>query len=191
MKALQLVLAGVLFSACAFAGVVDEPALAEGVAVTHVSGSSVLKVYYSSGQTEDVKIAILNKKNKVIFSETIKKASGFLRPYNLSGLDAGTYTVVVEHGNSFQKEQFTYSAGRIEKLINIMRLPEEGKYLLSVKSKASDVVNVNVYDRDNKLIHSQSHDVKDDFAEVLNLKAINQFTIEISDSQGVLKTLRN
>lgn len=72
-----------------------------------------------------------------------------------------------------------------------MRLPEDGKYLLSVKSKASDVVNINVYDRDNKLIHSQSHDVKDDFAEVLNLKAINQFTIEVSDSKGVLKTLRN
>lgn len=80
MKALQLVLAGVLFSACAFAGVVDEPALAEGVAVTHVSGSSVLKVYYSSGQTEDVKIAILDKKNKVIFLKPLRRPRDFCAP---------------------------------------------------------------------------------------------------------------
>ncbi|MBX2896018.1 MAG: hypothetical protein KF763_11280 [Cyclobacteriaceae bacterium] len=190
MKALRLLLAGVLVSSSAFAGVVDEPASAEGVAVTHVTGSSVLKVYYTSVQVGDVKISILDKKNRNVYSETLKKVSGFVRPYNLSGLAAGEYTVVIADKNGVRKEQVDYSAGKIDKLINIMRLPEEGKFLLSVKSKASDIINVNVYDQDNRLIHSQVRDIKNDFAEVLNLKEINQFTIEISDSQGILKTLK-
>lgn len=72
MKALKLVLAGVLFSTCAFAGVVDEPASAEGVAVTHVTGSSVLKVYYTSVQAGDVKVTILNQKIKQYFLKQSK-----------------------------------------------------------------------------------------------------------------------
>ena len=191
MKALRLVLAGVLFSTCAFAGVVDEPASAEGVAVTHVTGSSVLKVYYTSVQAGDVKVSILNQKDQTVFSETIKKISGFVRPYNLTGLAAGKYTIVIQDKNGKREEVVNYSAGKIEKLINIVRLPEDGKYLLSVKSNASDKINVNVYDRDNRLIHSEARDIKKDFAEVLNLKSINEFTIEITDSQGVLKTLKN
>jgi hypothetical protein len=191
MKALKLMLAGVLVSTFAFAGVVDEPASAEGVAVTHVTGSSVLKVYYASAQAGDVKISILDHKSRKVFSEIIRKESGFVRPYNLSGLSAGEYTVVITDKNGVRKEQVNYSAGKIDKLINITRLQEEGKFLLSVKTKASDRINVNVYDSDNRLIHSQAHDVKTDFAEVLNLKQINQFTIEVSDRQGVLKTLRN
>jgi hypothetical protein len=191
MKALRLVLAGVLFSSFAFAGVVDEPASAEGVAVTHVAGSSVLKVYYTSVQAGDVKITILDKKDRNVFSETLKKVSGFVRPYNLSGLSAGEYTIVIADKNGVRKEKVDYSAGKIDKVINIVRLQEDGKYLLSVKSKASDKINVNVYDRNSKLIHSETRDVKSDFAEVLNLKKINDFTIEITDSQGVLKTMKN
>lgn len=191
MKALQMVLAGVLFSTCAFAGVVDEPASAEGVAVTHVTGSSVLKVYYTSAKAGDVKVSILNKNERVVFSETIKRISGFVRPYNLTGLTAGEYTVIIEDKNGSRKEVVDYSAGKIDKLINIVRLPEDGKYLLSVKSKASDKINVNVYDGNNKLIHSEARDIKSDFAEVLNLKSINEFTIEITDSQGVIKTMKN
>ncbi|MBX2917190.1 MAG: hypothetical protein KF856_18120 [Cyclobacteriaceae bacterium] len=191
MKALQLLLAGVLVSSFAFASVVDEPASAEGVAVTHATGSSVLKVYYTSAQVGDVKISILDKKNRNVYSETIKKVSGFVRPYNLSGLSAGDYTIVIADKNGVRKEKIAYSAGKIDKVINVVRLPETGKYLLSIKSKASDVINVNVYDQDNRLIHSQVRDIKSDFAEVLNLKEINQFTIEISDSQGILKTIKN
>jgi uncharacterized protein (DUF2141 family) len=191
MKALRLVLAGVLLSTSAFAGVVDEPTSAVGVAVTHVTGSSVLKVYYASASLEDVKISILDKNERKLFTETLKKVTGFVRPYNLSGLSAGEYTVIVQDKNGVRKELINYSAGKIEKMINIVRLSDAGKYLLSVKSKASDKINVNVYDRENKLIHSQAHDVKNDFAEVLNLKNINEFTIEISDSQGILKTLKN
>lgn len=186
-----MVVAGVLFSTCAFAGVVDEPASAEGFAVTHVPGTSVLKVYYASEQAGDVKVTILNKQSEVVYRETFRKISGFVRPYNLSQLAAGEYKVVVEDKNGKREEVVQFSDGKIDKLINIMRLPENGKFLLSVKTKASDQINVNVYDRDNRLIHSTSRDVKDDFAEVLNIKNINEFTIEITDSHGVLKTLKN
>ena len=191
MKILQMVLAGVLFSTCAFAGVVDEPASTEGFAVTHVAGSTVLKVYYASEQAGNVKITILNKQGDVVHTETIRKISNFVRPYNLSQLSAGEYKVVIQDWNGIREEVVQFSNGKIDKWINILRLPENGKFLLSVKSKASDQINVNVYDRDNRLIHSEARDVKSDFAEVLTIKNINEFTIEITDSNGVLKTLKN
>jgi len=122
---------------------------------------------------------------------SIRKISNFVRPYNLSQLSAGEYKVVIQDRNGIREEVVQFSNGKIDKWINILRLPENGKFLLSVKSKASDQINVNVYDRDNRLIHSEARDVKSDFAEVLTIKNINEFTIEITDSNGVLKTLKN
>jgi uncharacterized protein YaeQ len=75
-------------------------------------------------------------------------------------------------------------------LINIVKLPEEGKYLLSVASDGADHVNVNIYNVDDELIHSQSSFVNRQFAEVINLKGIHAFTIEVTDSNGLLKTLK-
>jgi hypothetical protein len=60
----------------------------------------------------------------------------FLRPYNFSGLSAGEYTIQIEDSNGKKTETVDYAAGKIEKLISIVKLAEEGKYLLSVNSKA-------------------------------------------------------
>jgi hypothetical protein len=69
-------------------------------------------------------------------------------------------------------------------------LVEEGKYLLSVSSKGADHVNVNIYNDYNELIHSESRYINKEFAEVINLKDIHAFTIEVTDSKGLLKTLK-
>lgn len=191
MKAYSLLLVGVLFSTLAFANGTDEPeASASSVAVTNSSGSSLVKVYYKAGEAGKVKISI-RKNDEIIFSETLFKVSGFVRPYNFEGLAAGDYTVDIEDQYGKRSEQVTYGASRIEKYISIVKLADEGKYLLSVNSKSADRINVSVYNERNEVIHSQSQKVESGFAEVLNLKSINRFTIEVSDSQGVLKTLKN
>jgi len=195
MKKFNLLFVGVLVSTLAFAnGTVEPKESASTAAVTNSEGSSVFKLYYKGEQKCSVKVSILNEQGKSVFSESIRSKNGFVRPYNFSELGVGTYTILIEDAQGIQKQKVTYAEGKIDKIekqINLVKLNEEGKYLVLVKSKSSDRINVSVYDQFNKLIHSQDKTVKDDFAEVLNLKNINQFTIEISDSNGVLKTLKN
>lgn len=190
MKAFSLLLVGVLISTLAFANGTDEPNETSSVAVTNSLGSSLVKVYYKADQAGNVKISIL-KNGKLLFTETLTKVAGFVRPYNFSGLQAGEYTVQIEDKQGKRTEKVDYLAGRIEKYISIVKLAEEGKYLLSVNSRSRDKINVSVYNHKNEILHSQDKTVSNAFAEVLNLKDINRFTIEVSDSQGVIKTLKN
>ncbi len=192
MKAFSLLLMSVLVSTLVFAnGTVEPGESASAVAVTNCSGSSVVKVFYKAEQVGTVKVSIFSKDNSLVFTETMKRVSGFLRPYNFSGLSAGQYTIQIEDSNGKKTKTVDYTAGKIEKQISLVKLAEEGKYLLSVNSEASDVINVNIYNAANQLIHSQEKKIERNFAEVLNIKDINRFTIEVSDSKGVLKSIKN
>lgn len=192
MKAFTLVLMSVLVSTGVFAsGTIEPTESSASVAVTNSSGSSLVKVYYKADQSGSVKISIFNEGKDLIFSESLRSINGFVRPYNFSGLPAGLYTVQLEDKGGMRSEQIDYTAGKIDKYVSIVKLTEPGKYLLSINSKASDRISVNVYNEKNELIHSQLKDVEHSFAEVLNVKEINNFTIEVADSQGLLKSIKN
>jgi hypothetical protein len=192
MKKFNLLFVGVLVSTLAFAnGTVEPNETSSAVAVTNPNGNSVFNVYYKAEQKGLVKVSILNANSKVVFSESIRSKNGFVRPYNFSKLGTGAYTILIEDNQGVRKQEITYADGKIEKYINLVKLNEDGKYLVCVKSKSSDRINISVYDQFNKLIHSQDKTVNTDFVEVLNIKSINQFTIEISDSNGLLKSLKN
>jgi hypothetical protein len=190
MKKISLLFVGVLFCTLVFANGTDETSSSSSVAVTNSSGSSLFKLYYTAYMEGDVKVSIMNQSGKLLFTEKVKKTNGFIRPYNFERLEAGDYTIQIENAEGKRVEKVHYSAGKVEKLINIVKLPEEGKYLLSVASDGADHVNVNIYNVDDELIHSQSSFVNRQFAEVINLKGIHAFTIEVTDSNGLLKTLK-
>ena len=191
MKKISLLFVGVLFCTLVFANETDEPIVSSSsVAVTNSTGSSLFKLYYTAYTPGDVKVSILNHSGRLVFAEKLKKTDGFIRPYNFQGLEAGDYIIQIENAEGKRLEKVHYNAGKIEKLINIAKLPEEGKYLLSVASQGADLVNINIYDVNNELIYTQSSYVNKEFAEVINLKSIHAFTIEVTDSHGLLKTLK-
>jgi hypothetical protein len=191
MKKISLLFVGVLFCTLVFANGTDEPiAPASSVAVTNSSGSSLFKLYYSAYTAADVKVSIFNQSGRLVFTERLRKTDGFIRPYNFEGLEVGDYTIQIENTEGKRVERVHYNAGKIEKLINIVKLAEEGKYLLSITSKRADNVNVNIYNDNDELIHSQKCFVNNEFAEVINVKGIHAFKIEVTDSKGLLKTLK-
>jgi hypothetical protein len=192
MKKISLLFVGVLFCTGVFAKGTDEPIApsASSVAVTNLSGSSLFKLYYTAYMAGDVRVTIINHSGKVVFTEKLKKTDGFIRPYNFEGLAVGDYSIQIENSVGKYVEKVHYNAGKIEKMCSIVKLAEEGKYLLSVSSKGADHVNVNIYNNYNELIHSESRYINMEFAEVINLKGISAFTIEVSDNKGLLKTLK-
>ncbi len=178
---------GVLLCTLVFANDTDG-STTSSVAVTNSSGSSLFKLYYTDYRVADVKVTILNSSGNAVFTEKFKKTNGFIRPYNFKGLAEGDYTIAIENADGRRTEKVHYNGGKIEKHINFVKLAEEGKYLFSVTTRASDLVNVNIYNGYQELIHSQARVVNNEFAEVFNLRGIPSFTIEVLDSNGLLKT---
>ncbi len=190
MKKISLLIVGVLLCTLVFANGTDDPkASASSVAVTNSAGSSLFKLYYTANSVDDVKVSILGSSGKLLFTEVIRKTKGFIRPYNFSGLNEGEYSIKVENAITQNIEHVIYGTKKVDKLINIVKLNDRGKYLFTVKSKLADNVNVNIYDASNQLILSQKQFVDKEFAEVFNIKNINTFTIEVTDDNGVIKSV--
>jgi hypothetical protein len=105
MKKFNLLLAGVLFCTVVFAHGTIEPTASTSVAVTHVDGSSLYKVYYAAYMQGNVKVSIMDQSGKIVFNERVRKTDGFIRPYNFKNMQAGTYTIEVDNGeNKYTKE---------------------------------------------------------------------------------------
>jgi len=191
MKKISFALVGVLFSTLVFANGTDEPSIAKAsVAVSNSAGSSLFKVFYQADLKSDVKISILDKSGNLIFTEKIKSTDGFLRPYNFEKLKWGEYEIVFETSEGTKSQLVTYQGVKIEKYVTITKLAEEGKYLLTARSKKIDNINVNIFNQNNELVFSEGKKVEGEFAQVLNLKKLKAFTIEVTDSEGLLKSYR-
>src|SRR5579864_5552739 len=96
MKKISLLLASVLLCTLVFARGIDGPIKGSSVAVTNAKGSTLFKLYYKSENAGRVKITIEDEKGNTVFSETMKNADGFVRPYNFQELPEGQYTIAVE-----------------------------------------------------------------------------------------------
>lgn len=191
MKKINLVVAALMLGTMAFAnGPIETTSGTSTVAVTNVAGSSVFKLYYKALNSGRVKVSILDATQSAVYSETITKTDGFARPYNFSSLSEGEYTIVVEDASGKMEEKIKIDKTKSEKLVNVIKVAgEDSKYLLTVASKKSDAISVKIFDNEGKLLLDQGYDVKNEFAKLFNLRNIKSFTIQVSDDDGIVKSI--
>ncbi len=188
MKNIFALLTGVLMCTLVFARGIDGPIKgSSSMAVTNAAGSTLYKVYYKSDRPGKVKVSIIDESGNTVFDETMRKIDGFLRPYNFKGLPEGQYTIKVEDENGKSVEKVNYKSGRVEKLIQVRKLADENKYVLSIISPKPEDVFIYIFDDNNNLIYNEIQSINGEFAQVYNLKDTKSFTIEVSDKFGALK----
>jgi hypothetical protein len=191
MKKIMTIAAGVLFSTVVFAGGTDEnPSSASGVAVLR-NGESTFKLIYKGSKVSDVKITIADARNKLVFSETVRHVDGFLRPYNFSSLSEGEYTITITDESGKKVEKVDYRSGQVTKLVNVKRVDNEGKYVLTAAGKGEERITVNIFDASDVLLYNESKSTKGDFAQVYNLSKIEgPLTFEIIHENGEAKRIK-
>ncbi len=191
MKKISLFLSSVLLCTLVSAHGTDELVNAPSrVAITNASGSTLFKLYYKSLKQGSVKVSISDEKGFAMFTETIKKVNGFMRPYNFEGLPEGQYTIQVEDESGRTIEKVNYKSGKVEQLIHVQKLAsEENKYLLTIASLKAREVSIVIYDANGTLIHTENQSVSGEFAQVYDLKNVKFFTIEVTDRDGLLKSV--
>lgn len=185
MKKMMTTMVGVLFSTLVFAGgTVDEPSSASGVAVLPGT-EGVFKLLYKGAKVSDVKVSIVDATNKLVFSETVKKVDGFMRPYNFSALKEGEYTITIEDAAGEKVEKVSYRSGQISKLVTVKPVGDQGKYLLTATGKGSERITVNIFDSADNLLYNESKATLGDFAQVYNLSKVSgSLTFEIVHENG-------
>ncbi len=166
-----------------------DPTATSAVAVTRARGTSVFKLYYKSPRTTDVHITIQDGRGSVLLTDRVRSSDGFLRPYNFGELPEGEYTLVLEDFSGRQVQKLNYSDGRIEKFAHVIKMEEPDKYLLTVATEAKDKISIRIFDAAERLLYEKSHDVEYHFATIFNIKDVKSFRIDISDGNGLLKSI--
>jgi hypothetical protein len=176
-----------LISSAAFANV-GKPG-STGIAI--VRKGSTFNVFYKNDKVSDVKVSIRDAKNKVVYTEVLKKVDGFLRPYNFSALSEGNYTIEVINESGSEVETVSYRNGKVERLMKIARIAGESqKFLLAVPNKGDDVLTVRIFDVNNNLLYEANEEIHGDFAKVYNLEKLKQnVVLEITDKSGSKRIL--
>lgn len=191
MKKFSVLLAGVLFCTQVFAGGPDDlkSTAASSIAVTKASGSTIVKLYYKSEVAGNVAVSIFNNQGKEVFRESLSSTKGFIRPYNFETLPEGEYTVEINDGNGKMIEKVMYAEDRIQKLINVRKLGSNDKYLVTVNSQKKEDLTILISDSNDNLVYREAVTVDGEFGKIYNIKDLKSFSIEVIDSQGVLKKI--
>jgi hypothetical protein len=180
----------VMISAAVSAVGKDEPRKT-GMAIVPVKGSEVYKVIYKGESAGKVRLNIYNAAAQLILTETFNGIDGFICPLNFTGLQAGDYTVEIVDATGKKIEKISYQAKKNTKYIHVSKITNEaGKFLLSVvNATANEEISVKIFDAKNNLIHTESKEVKGDFAQVYKVSNVSTgYTFEISDKSGNIKT---
>ncbi len=192
MKIKTLCVAALMITAAAFSAVGKDGPGAAGMAVVPVKGS-VFKVVYKGESASRVKLKVYDASSRIVFSETIATADGFIRPLNFSELEFGEYTVEVTDAAGSQVEKISYKPAKKAKaaVVHVGRLDKANdKFIVSVAHDGHDLVTVRIYDGDHNLVHTSAAEVDGDYAQLFRVQQVTGITFEVSNSAGTLKTVK-
>ena len=192
MKKIVMLSFGVLFSTMMFAGVVNENLLGTSKVGIKKDDETTFNLTYKAEKEMNVSVSIVNELGQTIFSETVKKTDGFMRPYNFSGLGEGIYTIEIADELGEYTELVDFRSGKIEKAIDIKKIAgAEGKYLITALGTGKERITVNIYNALDELIHTETAMTDGNFGQVYNLSQLNETVkFEITTQYGAVKTAK-
>jgi hypothetical protein len=155
-----------------------------------VKDGATFKLYYRGTDKNDVKISIRDENDNIVYSEVIKKSTGFVRPYNFSKLPEGKYTIEIADNSGTQLESFMYRRAEMDKIAHLQKVAGSQRYVLSMPKRASGNVSIRIFDVNSMLIYERSEHIAGDFAKMYNLEKFEgRFLFEVTDASGNATTI--
>ena len=149
--------------------------------------SGVFKVIYEGAKAGKVSLKIYDSEKNVVYAEEQKNANGFIRPVNFDGMKAGEYTIEISDAFGKHSQKVTHGKVAPVKRVHIAKTTQEGKYLLAIANRGNEVININIYDGSNNLVHSEKVAINGDYGKVYDLNRVSGVpTFEVSDKSGNL-----
>jgi len=139
---------------------------------------------YKSANAEKVNIRLMDENNRVVFSETIKKYDAFARPYNLSNLPEGEYTleVIDANGKTTKRIQnFSSSFTSHVKVPTYVKFDSVAlnKYKLMIVSQTAKSARIKVYGKNGYEIYDANQKLNGNFAMLYDLSQVKAAIVQV------------
>jgi hypothetical protein len=188
MKTKYLFIAALVMVSSVISAVGKDAPSKAGLAIVPVKGSEIFKVIYKGEAAGRVKMHLYNSSNVLVYAQTMSNIEGFILPLNFKGLAFGEYTLEVTDSNGKRTEKIEYSTSK--SVIRVARLTEDGKFLLAIVNPTSPSLTVRIFNSADQLIHSETREIKGDFAQVYKVTNTKAVTFEVSDNAGNVQVIR-
>lgn len=176
-------------------------AFAVSIATVFAAGSSKInvssdstatfKVYYTNQDAQKVKVTIYNESGKKVFGETIKNSNGFVRPYNMSELPTGNYTIEVADSKEVKSFEFAYNiVSEDTNLTAFVNRYTNNKYLLGLGNGSNDTVTIKILNSKDEIVYTANEVVVNQFAQLFNIETVNgTITFQVIKGDKLIKEI--
>jgi len=156
-----------MVSSVALAGGIDNPKASSKMAIMQKDEDHI-QLFYKSNKEATIEVSIYDADNKLTFTELIRKSDGFIRPYDLSAMKEGDYTVVVNDGSEKFVEKISVKNSKEVLLSNVISMKKEGSYLLTVADKKAQRFTVTISDENDNVLYKQTESLDKQYSKIYN-----------------------
>ena len=153
-----------------------------------INKGRTLKVIYKASSENDVKIVIRDSGSKAVFEETLRNTDNFLRPYNLSQLPEGEYSVEITDNDGVHRKAVTVTNSLNKGLFHVVPVTgQAGKFLLTIGKMQNTKVNILVKNQFDHVLFESTRNADKEFGQIIDLTRVKGASITITDSNGIQK----
>ncbi len=116
------------------------------------------ELWYRTGETEKVKIKLLNDKGQTLYQEWVRSKAGFVKPFDLSKLNSGTYTMQVLNGESVLSETITLQSAteQFAGLIELSEVANSKKFILDIDDTVATDLEMYIVNKDGEVLYNET-----------------------------------
>ncbi len=167
-----------------------DPTLSAKVTIKEL-GESKVQLIYTGDENENIVVQIYDNRDRKIFGETIRNRRGFKKPYNLSQLPYGRYTMQVEVDDETMKHTINHTAPAFPGNVKVsLKATDDNQYRLLVMGPSTKDFTLRIYDDHDRLILSEPIKSEGNFGKVYTFKGTRSKTAHfvIADKIQVVHT---
>ncbi len=154
-----------ILSSVVFAGGIDNPKASSKMAIMQKDADHI-QLFYKNSKQATIEVSIFDADKKLLFSEVIRKSNGFIRPYDLSSMEKGEYTVVVNDGTEQFVEKINTHVKETELLSSVINMQRAGSYLLTLADEKAKYFKVTVTDKNNNVLLQRKENLDKQFSKI-------------------------
>lgn len=135
---------------------------------------------YVAEEAGEVCVTIYNAKGNQVSSKTVKDSKSFRRTYDFSKLTPGKYKVVVRNADGMSNEVINYKVKKAVLQTFVTKIPDSNSVKVHVGAfNPEKPVTVNIYNQDNRLIHTEEIKNKGSFSKVYDLSKADAKSVNV------------